>query len=140
MIFAKHNRYFIVYIIFPREYIMKASERAEKFTRFKELHLSGQLRTPEIISQLGISKNTLYNWRKRVNDGSKETKQSAAMANTSSFPSFTKIIPQPKPAPSISHHIEISIGNSIVIRIPETLQSHSLQQIFRTLAHWNTCR
>jgi transposase-like protein len=45
---------------------MKGSQRVQKFNEFKKLHQTGQLRSSEIVSKLGISTNTLYNWRRRI--------------------------------------------------------------------------
>jgi transposase-like protein len=119
---------------------MKASQRIKKFREFEKLHLAGQLRSHEIISTLGISKNTLYNWRKRLKIGNAINTSVHSPADTA-FPSFTKIIPRSTTVqPSIPHCIEIAIGTSVVIRIPETLQPQSLQQIVAMIVQGDECR
>jgi transposase-like protein len=118
---------------------MKESERVRKFNEFKKLHQAGQLQSHEIVAQLGISKNTLYNWRKRLRDELTGKKHTHSQEDAT-LPSFTKIVPQTRTMPPISHYIEIAIGSTMVIRIPETLQSHSLQQIFDMIARWDYCR
>jgi hypothetical protein len=118
---------------------MTASERGQKFTRFKELQQAGQLSSQEIVNQLGISKNTLYNWRKRL-----KTMPGQAIPLTnhldSAFPRFTKIIPQQKTSPSVCHCIEIAIGSTTIIRIPETLDDRYLQQLFTIIEGWGCYR
>lgn len=118
---------------------MKGSERVRKFNEFKRLHHAGQLRASEIVGKLGISKNTLYNWQKRLRAPTTENKTVHAQTNAV-LPSFTKIIPQTGVKPPISHYIEIAVGSSMVIRIPEALLQQSLQQIFDTIARWGSYR
>jgi hypothetical protein len=45
---------------------MKESERKRKFNEFLHLSQEGILGSTEIAGKIGISINTLYNWRKRL--------------------------------------------------------------------------
>jgi transposase-like protein len=116
---------------------MKGSERVQKFNEFKKLHQTGQLRSSEIVSKLGISINTLYNWRRIIRTevtGNKPT----PILKPAALPIFIKIIPQTATSKqSISPFIEIVVGASMVIRIPETLQPESLLKILDAVARWN---
>jgi hypothetical protein len=118
---------------------MNGAERLAKFEEFKRLHKAGQLQSHEIVSKLGISTNTLYNWRKRLKTEIVTNRPVFPHENSlSSF--FTKVIPQGRPSPLISRCIEITVGSSIVIRIPETMQPQSLQQIFAMISQWDSCK
>jgi transposase-like protein len=116
---------------------MKGPERVQKFNEFKKLHQSGLLRSSEIVSKLGISTNTLYNWRKRLKaevTGNKPT----LLLKPATLPLFTKITPQTtNPKQSFSSFIEIVVGATMVIRIPDTVLPESLQQILGTVARWD---
>jgi hypothetical protein len=118
---------------------MNGAERLAKFDEFKRLHKAGQLKSHEIVSKLGISKNTLYNWRKRLKAGIAANKPGIIHENSLSS-LFTRVISQNKPVPLISRFIEITIGSSITIRIPETVQPQSLQQIFAMISQWDSCK
>lgn len=118
---------------------MNGAERITKFDEFKRLHNAGQLRSHEIVSKLGISKNTLYNWRQRLK--AENVAHKPGFLRENSLPSlFTRVIPQARSAQLISHYIEITVGCSIVIRIPETMQPESLQQIFAMISQWDSCK
>jgi hypothetical protein len=120
--------------------MIKGPERVQKFNEFKKLHQTGQLRSSEIVSKLGISLNTLYNWRRRIRTevtGNNPT----PILKPAALPIFTKIIPQIATSKQlISPFIEIVIGATMVIRIPETLQPESLQQILDSVARWDCSR
>jgi len=45
---------------------MKEAERERKFNEFLRLSQEGILGSTEIADKIGISINTLYNWRKRL--------------------------------------------------------------------------
>jgi transposase-like protein len=116
---------------------MKAAERDEKFNEFKRMHQTGQLRSHQIASKLGISKNTLYNWRKKLKTEIASLKPGLSQEKSAS-PLFTRIISQrTSEQSSTCRFIEITVGNSIVVRVPETLQPQSLQQIFAMISQWN---
>ena len=112
---------------------MNGTERVMKFEEFKRLHNAGQLSSHQIVSKLGISKNTLYNWRQRLKAESVAHKPGFLRENSLSS-LFTRVIPQDRSAQLISRYIEITVGSSIVIRIPETIQPQSLQQVFTMIS------
>lgn len=119
---------------------MNVAERDAKFDEFKRLHQAGQLRSHEIASTLGISKNTLYNWRKRLNTAIAGAKPGLSQEKSAST-LFTRIISGGNSsAPSTSLFIEITLGSSIVVRIPATMQPQSLQQIVAMVLQWDHCR
>lgn len=118
---------------------MNGTERVEKFEEFKRLHNAGQLSSHQIVSKLGISKNTLYNWRKRLKTELSGNNPGFLRGNSLSS-LFTRIIPQNRSAQLMSRYIEITVGSSIVIRIPETVQPQSLQQIFAMVSQWDSYR
>jgi predicted DNA-binding transcriptional regulator AlpA len=111
---------------------MKGTERVRKFNEFKKLHHAGHLRSSEIVKKLGISKNTFYNWQKRLH-GTVTGSKTVHVREDSAFPSFTKIIPQTGVVSPVSHAIEIAVGSTMVIRIPEALLQQSLRQVFTAI-------
>jgi transposase-like protein len=117
---------------------MRAIERVEKFNEFKRMHQAGQLRSHQIVSKLGISKNTLYNWRKKLKTEISTLKPGFSQEKSAST-LFTRVISQGASVqPSTPRFIEITVGSSIVVRIPETMQQQSLQQIFAMISQWNS--
>lgn len=118
---------------------MNGAERIAKFEEFKRLQKTGQLQSHEIVSKLGISKNTLYNWRQRLKAENVTHKPGFLRENGLSS-LFTRVIPQERSAQLISRYIEITVGSSIVIRIPETMQPQSLQQVFAMISQWDSCK
>ena len=107
---------------------MKESERKRKFNEFLHLSQEGILGSTEIAGKIGISINTLYNWRKRLRTETHPL-QHQKSGQKIPLPSFSRVILEQKNNKSSSPFIEINIGNSTVIRIPEHISPDILRAI-----------
>ena len=114
---------------------MKESERETKFNEFLHLSQEGILGSSEIAGKIGISINTLYNWRKRLRTETHPLQQQKSVQQ-SPTPSFSRVIPEQKNNKAASSFIEINVGNSAVIRIPE----HISPDILRTILEYSIVR
>ncbi len=108
---------------------MKVSQREKKFTRFLKIEQEGVYGSNETARKLGISINTLYNWRKLLRSNTKSSLITTAVKAQPS-PSFTRVSVEPQ------HHafheqsfIEIAVGNTVVLRIPSNIQPDTLHAI-----------
>jgi hypothetical protein len=104
---------------------MKALEKQAKFNEFRKLTQDGNLSSVLIAKQLGITLNTVYNWRKKL----RLEKQSAQ-------PSFSRVVVSPGPEQACPSFVEIVIGNNIVFRIPDQSSRITLQTILDNISHW----
>jgi transposase-like protein len=113
---------------------MNVSERLEKFTEFRKLVEDGNLNTLGIAGTLGISKNTVYNWRKKLRtERTQPVQQSISEKQTPQ--SFSRVVVSPAPVSAPASSIEIVIKNNIVIRIPDHSPS-TLQTILDSISQW----
>jgi Transposase. len=108
---------------------MKVSQREKKFTRFLKIEQEGVYGSNETARKLGISINTLYNWRNLLRSNTKSSLITTAVKAQPS-PSFTRVSvePQYQVSPEQSF-IEIIVGNTIVMRIPSSIQTGTLHAI-----------
>jgi transposase-like protein len=118
---------------------MKATARQEKFNEFRKLTQESTLSSIAISEQIGISKNTVYNWRKRLR---LEIQASQSSSSQVSPPLFTRVVVQPGPhsQPSSSACIEITVGNNIVFRVPDLPSQAALQTILDSISQWSQQR
>ncbi len=107
---------------------MKEAERKRKFTDFLQLSQEGVLGSTELARKVGISINTLYNWRKRLHTENYSIQRQKSVQQ-SPVPSFSRITLEPQKHRSVSSFIEVSVGNSAVIRIPEHVSPEILRVI-----------
>lgn len=107
---------------------MKEAERERKFNEFLRLSQEGILGSSEIAGKIGISINTLYNWRKRLRTETQPLQQQKSVQQLP-VPSFTRVTPGSKSNRAVSSFIEISVGNTTVIRIPEHISPDILRVI-----------
>lgn len=113
---------------------MNISERLEKFTEFRKLVQAGDLNTLGIAGTLGISKNSVYNWRKRLRTEQTQLVQQS-ISEKQTPQSFSRVIVSPAPVSAPASSIEIVIKNNIVIRIPDQSPS-TLQTILNSISQW----
>ena len=106
---------------------MKEAERKRKFNEFLHLSQEGILGSSEIVRKLGISINTFYNWRKRLQVDSRPMPLQKSVQPISA-PSFSRVILEQKNNRATSF-IEINVGNTAVIRIPERVSPDILRAI-----------
>lgn len=107
---------------------MKEAERKKKFNEFLRLSQEGILGSTEMASKIGISINTLYNWRKRLRTETHSLQQQKPVSQLP-LPSFSRVILEQKNIKAASPFIEINVGNSAVIRIPEHVSPDILRII-----------
>lgn len=107
---------------------MKEVERKRKFTDFLQLSQEGVLGSTELARKLGISINTLYNWRKRLHTENYSIQRQKSVQQ-SPVPSFSRITLGSQKHRSLPSFIEVSVGNSTVIRIPEHVSPEILRVI-----------
>jgi transposase-like protein len=113
---------------------MNVSERLEKFTEFRKLVKDGNRDTLGIARTLGISKNTVYNWRKRLRtERTQPVQQSTSEKQTPQL--FSRVVVSPAPVSAPASSIEIVIKNNIIIRIPDHSPS-TLQTILDSFSQW----
>ena len=118
---------------------MKATARQEKFNEFRKLTQESTLSSIAIAEQIGISKNTVYNWRKKLR---LEIQAPQSSSSQISPPIFTRVVVQSSPhsQPSPSACIEIIAGNNIVFRIPDQPSQAALQTILDSIRQWGQQR
>jgi hypothetical protein len=92
---------------------MKAIERQEKFNQFRDLLQDGSLNSITIAKHLGISKNTVYNWRKKIR------LEGQCLPDT--FPAqkpsvFSRIVVPSLPGYPTTSFIEITLQDTIQFR------------------------
>jgi hypothetical protein len=113
---------------------MNISERLEKFTEFRKLIQEGNLNTLGIAGTLRISKNTVYNWRKKIRTETSQPREQSISENQT-LQSFSRVVVSPAPVSTPASPIEIVIKNNIVIRIPDHSPS-TLQTILDSISQW----
>lgn len=113
---------------------MNVSERLEKFTEFRKLVKDRNLNTLEIAGKLGISKNTVYNWRKKLRTERTQSLQQSISEKLVSQ-TFSRVVVSPAPVSAPVSSIEIVVKNNIVIRIPDHSPS-TLQTILNCISQW----
>lgn len=113
---------------------MKEAERKRKFNEFLRLTQEGISGSSEIARKLGISINTLYNWRKRLQVEAHPIQLQKAVQPIPA-PSFSRVVLEQKNNRAASF-IEISVGNTAVIRIPE----HVSPDILRAILEYSIVR
>jgi transposase-like protein len=110
---------------------MKESERKKKFNEFVKISQEGILGSSATAKKLGISINTLYNWRKRMR--AEDNRLSATASQHSlSIPSFSKVAVNGNH--TVTPTVEITIANTIVMRIPSQVLSDVLPAILNNVA------
>ncbi len=115
---------------------MNISERLEKFTEFRKLIQEGNLNTLGIAGTLKISKNTVYNWRKKLRTETLQPLQhQQSISEKQTLQSFSRVAVSPVPVSALASPIEIVIKNSVVIRIPDH-SSSTLQTILDSISQW----
>ena len=107
---------------------MKEAEREIKFNEFLRLSQEGILGSTEIAGKIGISINTLYNWRKRLRTETHPLQQQKPVPQIP-LPSFSRVVLEKRNNKTASSFIEINVGNSAVIRIPEHVSPDILRII-----------
>jgi hypothetical protein len=114
---------------------MKATEREEKFNQFRDLLQEGCLNSVKIAQHLGISKNTVYNWRKKLRiEG-----QSLPDTLSAQQPSiFSRVVVPSLAGYHTTSFIEISLRDTIHFRIPEQTNRTTLQTILDSISQWGT--
>lgn len=112
----------------PGADIMNASERKRKFNEFLRITQEGILTPSEIVRKLGISINTLYNWRKRLHTETDPIQKQVSPVLPE--PLFSRVAIEPERHPAIApSFIEITIGNILVLRVPPQSSSDVLHTI-----------
>jgi len=107
---------------------MKEAERKRKFNEFLHLSQEGNLCSSEIVRKLGISINTFYNWRKRLRTETYPMQQPKSVQQIPA-PSFSRIVLEQTNNRTAASFIEINVGNTAVIRIPERVSPDILRAI-----------
>ena len=116
---------------------MKAAERQVKFNEFRKLTQESTLSSIAIAGQISVSKNTVYNWRKRLR---LEMQISQSVSSQVSPLLFTRVVVEPSPHPQPPSCIEIIVGNNIVFRIPDQSSQAALQTILDSISQWSQKR
>ena len=106
---------------------MKVAERKRKYKEFVRISQMGTLGSSETAQKLGISINTLYNWRKRLRTESQSIPKSVQPKPDSPFSKIA--IEPPLHIVDDQSFIEVTIGNTIVMRIPTDLPGDTLHTI-----------
>lgn len=110
---------------------MNVTERKKKFNEFLRISQEGILGSSEIVRKLGISINTLYNWRKRIRAKTHPIQKPVPQAQVLPEPFFSKVAIESKGHPIVAapSFIEIAIGNAIVLRVPSQVSADVVHAI-----------
>jgi transposase-like protein len=103
---------------------MNIAERKKKFNEYVRISQEGNLSATETARKPGISINTLYNWRKRLLIESHQIQKTIQ-----SVPPFSRIEFEPQHPRAAQSFIEITIANTLVMRIPSNVPDVTLHAI-----------